>query len=51
MRAGLSQRKIWAIENGYRGASRDEQDAIAAVLELSRAAIAWPKDVKGQATA
>mgnify|MGYP001568501589 CR=1 FL=1 len=30
---------------------QDEQEALAAALEMSRAAIAWPKDVKGQVTA
>mgnify|MGYP001614893544 FL=1 len=42
IRAGLSQRKVWAIENGYRTASTDEQAALAAVMGLSVRAIAWP---------
>ena len=43
IKAGLSQKKIFGIEHGYRLAKEDEQQAIATALGVSPAAIAWPK--------
>ena len=42
IRAGVSQRKVWALEHGYREATPEEQEALARALDLPRAAIAWP---------
>lgn len=47
-RAGLSQKKVWGIENGYRLASLSERLAIAYALDMSIDAIKWPVMVTGK---
>jgi transcriptional regulator with XRE-family HTH domain len=41
-RSGLSEKIIWAIENGYRVPSAAERQAIAEALATTVASIAWP---------